>query len=525
MSGGRRSRAHGAIVLAAAGLFSQVLSAVYKIPLSRMIGDQGVGLYSMAYNIYAVMVNIATMGAPLAISKLTAEALAKGRQRDAAGVFRTALTLFAATGLAATALTATAAHWYAYHVSRDPRAFLSIIALAPAVILVALEACYRGLLQGEQDMIPSATSQVIEQVTRVASSFVFAYLLVRSDIGFASAGATSGAALGAIAGLLFLSFAARRPGRQVAAEEGRANWADAGRLMALTIPLSLVSIVLPLMGLVDNVIVPARLQAQGSSVAAATALFGQLAGMALPVVMMPAVITTGLTTTVVPNVAEAAALHRGDLINHRARTALRVALIVQLPATVGLMVLATPITQLLYELPAVGPTLFTLAPALLFLTIQQVTAAVMQGLGKTITPAVTLFAGAALKTVLTLLLTDRYGIRGAALATVAGFLLAAALNLWALRRVIGPFIEPGGMFIRPGFATAAMAAATAFAYRWLVAARSGNAAATFGAIALAIIVYLLALLAVRGLKREDVAIVPGPGAKLADVLARLGLVR
>ncbi len=528
---GRDSFLTGAFLLAASSAFSRVLGATVRIPLARLMGDEGIGLYQMAYPIYSVMLALSTTGINIAVSKLIAEKAARGRWRSAMSVFSHALWLLVGLGLAGSIGLALLAGPIASRLVQDPRAYLALLVISPALFLVAVMAALRGLFQGLQDMVPTAMSQVVAQLVRVATMFWLGLALLPSGIARAAAGAVSGAVTGAVAGLAYLLWrytrmigTLRARARQSRDDPGERGPTVLAQILRVAVPISLASIIMPLMQFIDMAIVPGRLQLLGHSYQAATGLYGQLSGMAYPLVYVPTIFTAALAVSLVPAVSEAQ-VHSPKWVRSRTALAVRLNLLVNVPAAVGLGILAREICTMLYKEPGAGVPLAWLAPGIVFLSIQMVTGAVLQGLGRSDLPVRHLLVGGTLKLALTYVLTATpLGVSGAALATVAGFAVNAYLNSRAAARLTGGPIGTIRLGTVPAVASLAMGALL-LATRPRVAAFPSPGVATMVAIGAGIMLYGVLVLAMGGVSAGELEMIPAIGPLAARVLTRLRLIR
>ena len=510
---GSQAFLRGAAILTAAGLISKLLGALYRIPLARMVGAEGIGLYQMAYPFYTAVLAISTAGIPVALSILVAEQVAHGNQAGARRILRVALTLLLGLGLVGMAVFLLVADFVAIRILHEPRAAYSLVSIAPAILFAGGMAAWRGYFQGLQQMVPTAASQVIEQLVRVATIFGAVFYLYPFGIEFAAAGATFGATTGGLAGIFFLFLYYRYTCRDklMIPLEGQMPpvWTTVKKILSLALPVSLGGIVLPLTQVIDAVVVPARLQAAGYSVHTATELFGQLTGMAITLVNLPAIITVALGASLVPAVAERVAARGRFAVGQQADLALRTVLLLALPAATGLYLLAIPICELLFGVPQAGASLAVLAPAVVFLGLYQATAACLQGLGRTAVPVVNFTLATGLKVGLSYYLTGlpALGIRGAALATVISFAAAAGLNLWSLSRAAGYRPVWWRLLPKPLGAVTMMALSLRFGYPILVQTTGSWELATLLAVIMGAVVYLLSLLAGGGITRQELRLI------------------
>jgi stage V sporulation protein B len=488
----RTSFWRGAAWLTAGAFLSKGIGAVYRIFLPRVLGDTGVGLFQLAYPLYAVALAVSVSGVPIALSKQTAEYRSRGEDREADRLADWALVALALVGLVLTGVMEWAAWPLAAAVFHEPRAVWPLRALAPALFLVAIQAGLRGDFQGQQDMKPTAVSQILEQATRVAVMFPLALWLLPRGIAWGAAGATLGASAGALAGVGYLMARRRRPW----ALEGPVPWRGLAELARTVGPMAVAALLFPLLLLVDAVTVPTRLMAAGWSADRATAAYGRLAGEAMPLVNLALVAGTALAVSLVPAIATALAEGRVDAAQERVRRAFHAVWLVTLPMAGGLFVLAEPMCSLLYgEAGAAGP-LRVLAFGTAFLALQQMLGNALQAAGFGWRPVVNLLAGAAAKWFLTWWLTPWWGVAGAA----AGTGVAAALTAWLNWRVwcgrFGrPASNPWAEALAPLAATLGLVAAV---HGYLAGLRPEPPTALFGVVVGALVYGGLALVLGEG---------------------------
>lgn len=532
----------GATILAVAGIVVRFMGAALRIILAALMGDEGIGLYQMAYPIYSSLLAISTAGIPVAVSKLVAENIALKDFREALRTFRVSLFILTLTGLVFTAVLVVGADYLALFVVKQPRALYPLLAISPAIFLVTVMSALRGFFQGRQKMLPTALSQLLEQGGRVLISVVLVVLLLPAGFEFAAAGAAFGAAFGGLVGLfvLIIIYWRDRPqfSRQVAAQTRHTPSGYQkiiSRIFSMAIPITFGSLILPLITLVDLAIVPRQLQAAGFTAERATALYGQLTGMAGSVVYFPNVVIIALGMSLVPAISEAFALKNSSLVANRTAIAIRLTIFFSMPATAGLFVLATPITVLLFNNAEAGLPLAVMAWSVVPLSLYITTTSIMQGLGRPIIPVLYMVFGGAIKSVLAWYLTAHpdLHIGGAALASVVGIAAAAILNIIYLTRLTGWRFRLVELLIRPAVATLVMSAVVYLSYGFVyyrialpyLTAGRANGMATLVAIVLGVLVYGAALLVTGSLKREELLLIPKAGRYLLHLAERLKLIK
>ncbi|MFZ7104727.1 MAG: putative polysaccharide biosynthesis protein [Peptococcaceae bacterium] len=529
----QKSFLKGALILSIAGIISKLLGALYRIPFARLVGDEGVGLYQMAYPFYTMILAVSTAGIPLAVSKLIAERHYQKDEKGIARVFWLSMTVLLITGAAAAVGLYYSADFIANNILKEPRAALSLKAIAPAILFTSSMATLRGYFQGFQTMTPTALSQVFEQIIRVTTVFFAALYLLPLGVEYAAAGATFGAATGGLAGLVLLWIIyfinnSRKNKKYQLVQLQESNLDLVKQIIYLAVPISIGGLVLPLMQTMDTFLVPLRLQAAGFTVQEATGLYGQLSGMAGAIINLPFIITTALAASLVPAVAESLASGRLSLVRGQFSSALLLALVIVLPATVGLMVLARPICQLLYNQPEAGIPLAWLAPTVLAVGIYQTSTATLQGLGKPLIPVMSLFLGAIIKGVLTFYLTavPSLGVKGAALATVIGFLAAAFRNLIMINKYLtSQWLKVKEHLLKPAVSVTVMGFAVVLSYQELLKLGIRGEISTLAAISLGALSYFLILILIGGIKASDIKKVPKIGPQIAYLLKKFRLAR
>ena len=519
----------GTMILTISSIIVKVIGSLNWIILSRVLGGEGIGLYQMGFPIYLMAITVSSAGVPVAISIITSEKLANKDYRGAKRVFNVSLRLLLISGLVfSSALLFGADFLINQHIIRDARAYYSIIALAPAVFFVTFLASFRGYLQGWQIMTPTATSEVVEQLVRVITMLVFADLFMPYGLAYAAGGASMGAGAGAFCALLVLMWLYRRLKRrlheEIEAQDDSIPQESAGhiikRLLKLALPVSLTSLMLPIGANLDLLIVPQRLEVAGFDVRHATELFGYLTGMAVPLVNLATIFTAAMTISLVPSISESRTLERFDAIRDKIRLAFRVAMIITFPCFMGLFFLAEKVAALIYNAPGAAGAIQTMSVGILFLGMHQISTGILQGLGKTAIPVINMILACLVKVVMSWWLTaiPLLGIKGASMATVADFAVAAIINMGFIYKYTG-FTFSLGSLLKPLLSAGVMGAVI---YAVLGITEQLGMWCVLFAMVTAVPSYALALLAFGGLTKEDLENIPFVGRKILAVGQRLG---
>lgn len=510
----------GALILGLAGLTIKVLGAAFRIPLTNIIGDDGMGYYQTAYPIYVLFLTIATAGIPTAISRMVAERNAIDQPYEAHRVFKLSFLLLLTIGLASSSIL----FFGAKHITamiKEPEAVYAMKAIAPALFFVPLMASFRGYFQGRQNMTPTAASQVIEQLFRVAVGLGLAVYLLPKGLQYSAAGASFGATAGGIFGFIGILILYLLNKKEITGDLEHADRTPIEStgaillgLLVIAVPITIGASIMPIINAIDTAIVKSRLVEIGYDSDLARGLYGQLTGMAAPLINFPQVLTQAVAMSLVPVVASAYRREQHGFMQRNIALGLRFALLLSIPCAMGMTVLAEPIMLLLYPLQKesavnAASCLAILAVGIVFLATVQTLTGVLQGVGKQLIPVRNLFLGALVKIIVTYLLTGipSINVRGAALGTVAAYLVAAALNLMAVRKYTKTRIDGNLTFFKPLLSASVMGGIVAVIHR-LTAGSLGNSLATLLAIAAGVAVYCFMILKTQAVTMEEIAMMP-----------------
>lgn len=534
MSKRNRNFIRGAAMLGIAGIIVKIVGAVFRIPLGNLIGDVGMSYYQTAYPIYNWLLVVSTAGIPTAIAKMISEKEALGDRLGVQRIFKTAFWLLTIIGLGTMVMLMLTSRLIC-DVVKNPDAFYSMVSIAPALFFVSLMSVYRGYFQGLQEMKAYAVSQVVEQVFRVGLGLGLAFYFYRISVPYAAAGATFGATIGGMAGTLFMIRCYRRfrknqePITENPEFQQESSSEIIRRLVKIAVPVTIGASVLPIMNLIDLGIVMNRLTEIGMG-DVAKGLYGQLTGYAATVVNLPMIVTAAVQISLVPAVSQYAVLNAKEELDRMIETGIRMGLIISLPSTLGLVVLAKHIMLLLYPMQkaaaiSAGGILQVLGWGVFGLSMFQVLTGILQGLGKPWIPARNLAVAAAIKLILSYVLVGipSINIMGAAGSTAAAFGLAALLNFISLRRISSQRMDLKQVLLKPLGASAVMVLAAWGTYELLVGP-VGNSISTLTAVAFSGAVYLVTLIGIGGLTEEDYDLLPGGGKlrKLARMIPGKG---
>ncbi|MDR1209501.1 MAG: polysaccharide biosynthesis protein [Clostridiales bacterium] len=527
-----------ASLLAGAGILVRIIGFLYRLPLTNMIGNEGMGIYAIGYNVYNFFLILSSAGLPAAISKLVAERFSLGHYREGRQVFRVALILAWCGGLACCVALGFGADFFAETLG-SPRSSLTIITLAPTTLIVAIAAVFRGYFQGQQNTAPSAISQVLEQIVNAVGSVALAWQLMlitgatpgADVIAAGAAGGTLGTGVGAAFGLavliwIYILFRPRERELLAADTTGTRPFNSAGialRIVRTAAPIIIGTAIFSIANLIDTFMTTNRLvDGAGMSEAEATALFGILNGKYVTLTTLPITISTSFASAAIPGVSASVAQGRTKEAHRRINTAIRMAMLLSVPAAVGLGVLAEPILSLLFPKYPEGADLLRIGSvSVVFLALTQISTGVLQGVGRLRGPVVGAAIGVLVKIPISWLLLGipQVNIIGAVIGTIACYMAAAAFDVAYLIRTTHARIDFMKILVKPAIASVVMGMACFVSYFLVQTALGINALSIAVSVTLGVAVYFAFMALLGGLEREDVARFPF-GDRIARAIFR-----
>ena len=528
-----------AAILATAGILVRVLGFAYRVPLTNMLGDVGNGIYGAGYYIYTFLLILSSAGLPAAISKMVSERVALKQYRNAHLVFRIALVVSTSMGLVFAVILFVFAKQIAV-ATNAPESYYCILSLSPTLFIVAVMSAYRGDFQGMNTMVPTAISQIIEQIFNAVFSVYLAYVFLRvgveagqENIPLGAAGGTMGTGIGALMGLIVIIFSymlirptllrrADRCHQTVEEEKGEV----AKELMRTAAPIIAGTAVFSITNLIDMNMVTRILESTGFDHDTAMGLYGQLSGKYVTLTTLPVAISTALGTAALPSIAASVKRKEKKQVRRKMHLTYRISMILSVPAAVGIGVLGDQIVKMLFPSAAEGGVLLTVgAISIIFLALCQTSTAILQGIGQIKIPVIGAVLGAITKVILNFVLISipQLNVIGAVLSTTGCYLVAAVFDVVMLSRLTGVKFDGKGVLLKPVLGSLVMGVAAMSTYQAFMLFWPKNTPATLFAICVAIFVYFLVMLLIGGITEEDLESVP-MGNKLLRGLKRYRLI-
>lgn len=509
----------GAAVLAFGGIVAKFLGMFLKLPLVRILGDFGMGLYGNAYPVYTFLLAISVIGLPVAISKMVSERISLGKYDGAYRVFKVAITTLALIGAVCSAIMIFGAHFFISVFKWHPDTYYSILGLAFAPLCVCILSSFKGFFQGMQNMTPPSISQIVESIVRVAVGLGLAVFLYNQfGVAFGAAGATFGATAGALVAslFLFLCFLKVRPRikRQIKNQKTKST-EDVKTILkilaAIAIPITLASLVTSSMNLINSFTVSAFLQKAGFSVEEATILWGQLSQRAQTIISIPLILSSSLAASLVPTISESFVRKNTEQIRQKTFLTFKVVLMLALPCIAGLVVMASEVTTLLFGDANGANMLRLLSVGIIFTMISTTMQGILQGVGLLKIPVRNLAVGCVIKLILNVILIQipALNIYGAILGTLGADCIVSCLDYRAIKKFLGSTYKGLGMAFIKNLFCAAVMGIVCFALKTFLAGFIGNSVLTIIVILVAIVVYFALIYITKVLNIEEVRSVIG----------------
>lgn len=562
----------GAMILSIAAIIVKILGAIFKIPLTNILGGDGMGYFSTAYDIYMPVYVVSNAGLPVAIARIVAESVSQKRFRDVRRTLKIANTVFLITGFIGFCIMFFGARFFVNTLIKNPGAYLAVMAMAPTVFFVCLTSAYKGYYEGLHNMYPTAIAQVIEVVIKLIFGFglsMLAYKLGMDEynskqtvfgvfyateadaeirvLQFAAAGAILGVALGAMGSWLSAFLRHKIRGDGITAEELSAEQEVTPtkvilkRIIKIAIPIALGSCVGQITGVIDLFSVYDRLHhvvdvgydtllnLYGNAVPVDKALEdipnylnGCYKGMAVTLYNLIPTFTVAFGVSALPSVTAAWTEKNSVALKENVEAVLRMTMLLVLPAGIGMATLSHGVLSLLYggrplEVEIAAPLLSLLGIAVIFSATCSPINSMLQAVGRADLPVKIMVGCAAFKLVFNYITVGipEINIRGAAIGTLICYILIMSISLFFLIRITGLKLNYMTVFIKP-LISALLCAGAAFGVSSFLMNLTSEKLATVAGIGVAVIVYAAALVLLRAISEEDIRRLPK-----GDALARL----
>lgn len=533
-------------ILAVAGIIVRLIGILYRVPMTNIIGDEGMGYYSTAFNVYNILLILSSYSLPTAVSKMVAARFAKGQYRNSARVLKAALVYATVAGGLACFITWQFAEFFADTVFNTAFSVYALKTLAPTIWIMAYLGVLRGYFQGHGTMIPTAFSQIFEQIINAVISVVAASVLFKIGLdsnrvygttgypeAFGAAGGTIGTGAGAFAALLFviILFAMYQPTMRRKMRRDKSRRVDSYGAISATffmtvIPVIISSAVYNVNSVIDNSIMAHGMEAMGQG-KEFLSLWGIYNNKYMLLVHVPLAMANSLSSSLIPSLSAAVVRKERGQVIAKTGMAIRFAMLIAIPSAVGLAVLARPINDLLFHSSnneTAVQMLLVGSSAVVFLSLSTVTNAILQGINHMNVPVRNAFISLVLHIIAlyVMLMIMKMGIYSVLFANLLFAVFMCLFNGMAIRKYLNYRQEYFKTFFLPAVAAGFMGGAAFLVYKGIFLAFHSNAIGTLLAVMAAVAVYGSLLLKLRCIDEAELYSMPG-GTKAVRIARKLRL--
>lgn len=546
----------GSLILVVANLLVKVIGALFKIPITNLLGNEGMGYFSSAYTIYSGLFTVATAGLPVAIAKMIAESTARGNLRELKRIHGVSYAIFAVIGVAGACVLFFGADRFVKSYGDNS---ICIKIVAPALFFVAVMSVYRGFFQGLSDMYPTAFSELIESGTKLVLGYAMAYIFLKKGLVYGAAGAISGVTAGSIFGCAFLiaMFFVKRKKIYSSLDNTLAppSYGNVfARLMGVALPVTVSASVFTITNLIDVFQIGKRLSliadkipqeqidrcvkyAEGSLSGAAdktevivNSLYGMYTAKVITMLNLIPAIVVALCLPLVPAIARAYTAKNYSEVSKTTYMSVKLTIAFALPGAVGIGVLSSPILRTLFGSNDASFLLRLITPAIVCVSLVLVTNAILQATGNVIIPVINIAIAGITKVIINyfLLVVPSVNINGVAIGSSVCYFIYMTLNVYYVIKVTKPNFTFSDLVLKPLSSSAVMGAAVYIVNRVLEAylgqSRIAAVICTAASVGIGGIVYLIMLFKTETLTAEEIENLP-KGDKIEAALKKIKLIK
>lgn len=519
----------GVFLLTFSNITVKVIGMLFKVPISYILTDEGMGYFNVAYTIYIWLYMLSTAGVPVGVSILVSKARAQGREGYIRQVGKASLCFFGMLGLLGTAALICFADTFATAVGTQNASF-AVMAIAPTLFFVCIGSVLRGYYQGHALMQPTAVSQLLEALGKLLPGILLAHYAAKKGFGLPliAAYAIFGVTIGAFLSMVYLVLAnqihRRKLSRKVATVSSRER--VFGPLLAIVLPVTLSSCVMSVTSLIDLSMIMRRLQSIGYSQAQSAALYGNYTTLAVPVFNLPSVLIYPIAYAIVPILSNALVQKKEEEVRQVEAFALKLTALLAFPCALGIGAFAYPILSAIFEQGSASlaaPYLTVLSPGIVFMCLLATTNAILQARGKQNKPILSMVVAAAVKLIADFFLIGQkeVGMFGAAVGTVLFYFVAVALNFCFLMRKSTSSVKMREVFFKPLFISLCAVLPALALYKAALSFLS-SAVALLICIAAAALIFLFLILIFGSITENELSYLPLKAKHINGLQAFLG---
>ena len=523
----------GVVVLALSTFIVKIIGLFYKIPMMAYLGAEGMGYFNSAYEIYSLFFVIATTGIPIAISIIVSENKTQKRIENIKKIFRISIITLGLLGLIGTVLMCIFHKEFASLINNDAAA-LSILAISPTILLICLSSAIRGYFQGNQIMVPTAISQVIEALGKLLLGLGFAIIAINKGYSmpkvtaFAVLGLTIGVAISLLYLIVYKLFYRIKCSKDELSNKVDTNTTILKQLFIIAIPITLSSSILSLSKVIDMTMILRRLNSIGYSQYAANEVYGSYSTMAVSIYNLPATLVTAIALPLVPLLASA--INSNDYTKEKSviATSVKLTALISLPAGLGISVFSKPILNLLFssqtkEIEYTAPLLSLLGISIFLSSMITITNAILQAYKQVNKPIISMICGVLVKFVFAFILIGipSINIYGAPISTFFSTVVIVAINLYFIVKNSGKVSSISNLFIKPFIATF-ISITIGVAFYMLLSALLDSKLTILCVIAVVALFYVITIIKLKVIDKDEILLLP-KGNTIIKILTKIHL--
>lgn len=535
-------------ILGVTAIVTKIIGVAYRVPLTNIMGDEGNGYYGVVFQVYSLALMLTSYSLPMAVSKLVSARISVGQYRNAYNVFKGAMTFALLSGGIVASIVFFGSEFICTNILKMDLSIYALKTLAPCILIVAILGVLRGLFQGYGTMIPTALSQIAEQVVHAIVSVMGAYMLLqygktvaeaKGNNGYAPAYAAAGGTLGTVIGalvallLLLLVYYAHKKTlkKQIAKDrtEKRESKKYIYKILFFTIaPVILSATVYNISNLLDQAIFSNIMAAQGYAEKEYTAVLGMFNGQYDTMTNIPLSLASALAASFMPSLVATIQTGNRKQIHNKIDMVSRFNMLLVIPCTSGFIFLGKPILDLLFysrdnTIPAMLLKIGGIS--VVFFCLSTVTNAALQGMDRMMKPvknaAISLVIH--LVALVVMLVVFKWNIYSIVVSKIIFAAAICFLNSRDLKHVCNYVQEIRRTFVIPSICSLIMGGLSLLFYT-IISVLVGTKIATVLAICLAVAIYGITMMLFGGINESELKSLP-KGETLARIFKKTGLLK
>lgn len=519
-------------ILGSASIIVRMIGLVYRIPLGRIIGDVGNSYYSCAYEVYSLILLISSYSLPLAVSKIVSARVGTGDRVNIRRILKCALGFGAGVGIIGAAFAYFGADFLTGTLLNTPEGAICLRVLAPCILIMGVLGVIRGYFQGLGTMIPTAVSQILEQIVNavvavVAASYLFSYGQKIDRIlgtetaapAYGASGSTLGTTLGALTALLFVGFLLavylKREKKHHFKNVEKESYRSILYILLMTIlPVILSTAIYNLNSIIDQGMFKAILEKIGVAKEEIDVTWGIYSGKYKLLCNVPIALASAMSSSVIPNLSK----QRDDkkAVRRSVGDVIRFTMVISIPCAFGLGIFGKEIIEVLWPgTPDLAAQMLMLgSSSVIFYSLSTLTNGILQGIDKMRLPVIHAAISLGLHMILLYVLTAVFKLGGMAIVWSYIFfgIVVCVLNNMAIHRHLNYHQEVKRTFLIPLVSSIIMSIVSKALYSLIYTVLGGGTFAMLLGLVIAVIVavliYFVVLLALKGLRERELLAFP-----------------